>query len=231
VLADVRERHTLCLEAVHVKIVCVIAPSKDAIASFVGRKAASAVALGELLKGYRQSLVALVHPKFAFVACINDAGVCERFEIPKGGRLHRSSAVAELYAQTAVLVRQLIDSKKLLDKDVSELVRTDPLARKSGFVVRPWGSRHEMTADAETTKLLEAADFARRRSKGGKSKVSPPYNIKQEHHFIGLQWRHHRLRQPLPPHPDTDAAAAAGTALASAAAPSRRRGRRAGRPA
>ena len=168
VLADVRELHMLCLEAARVKIVGVIAASKDAIASFVG-KAASTVALGELLEDYRRPFWALQHPKFAFVASSNDGGVCERLKIAKGDRLHRSSVVAELYAQTVVLVRELIDGEVLRVEDVYERVREDPLARKSGFGVRPYASRHESTSDEETIEQLEAADFARR-SKGGSAR-------------------------------------------------------------
>jgi hypothetical protein len=192
VLADVRELHMLCLEAARVKIVGVIAASKDAIASFVG-KAASTVALGELLEDYRRPLFALQHPKFAFVASSNDGSVCERLKIHKGDRVRRSSAVAELYAQTAVHVRELIDGEVLRVEDVYELVRKDPLTRKSGYVVRPWASRHETTSDAETTERLDAADFARR-SKGGRNGkgVSKCFSTRKtlthEHIDVGLQY-------------------------------------------
>jgi hypothetical protein len=183
-LADVRELHMLCLEAARVKIVGVIAASKDAIASYVGNKAASTVALGELLVDYRRPFWALQHPKFAFVASSNDGGVCERLKIAKGDRLHRSSVVAELYAQTVVLVRELIDGEVLRVEDVYERVREDPLARKSGFVVRPWSSRHMTTSDEETIKQLEAADFARR-SKGGSARKT----LTHEYSDVGLQYK------------------------------------------
>jgi hypothetical protein len=67
---------------------------------------------------------------------------------------------------------------------VYERVREDPLARKSGFVVRPWASRHESTSDEETIKQLEAADFARR-SKGGSARKKN----EGEQNEVGLQYK------------------------------------------
>jgi hypothetical protein len=59
--------------------------------------------------------------------------------------------------------------------------------------VRPWGSRHETTSDAETIERLDAADFARR-SKGGRNSKgvskggSARKTLTHEHIDVGLQY-------------------------------------------